>query len=269
LRRANTALDTLTGVVTAATVLAIYAPLAVICVFSLFPAVRVRGSLELQPFSTQSYAALTRNADIIEALSRSLVVGVLATGLSILAAFAFALFHARTTGWQRAVMQGIVFLPLLFPPIVTGLALLMSFHTLDIARGVATIVVGHVVLIVPIAYRTMLARLQSLNPNLIEASLDLGASQIQTYRFVLWPHLATAVISAALLSFALSFDETLVTLFLSGSEMTLPIRLWAMVRLGFVPEVNALAALILLVAAGTTVAISLLLRTNGSREAEN
>ena len=168
------------------------------------------------------------------------------------------LYYARTTGLRREVMQGIVFLPLLFPPIITGLALLMSFRELDISRGFFTIVTGHVILIVPVAYCVILVRLQSLKPSLIEASLDLEASQLQTYRHVLWPHLRTAIISAALLSFVLSFDETLVTLFLSGSEMTLPIRLWAMVRLGFVPEVNALATLILVAAAATTLIVAVL-----------
>ncbi len=84
---------------------------------------------------------------------------------------------------------------------------------------------------------------------MVEASLDLGASRLQTFRYVVLPNLATAVISAAILAFALSFDETLITLLVTGTQNTLPIRLWAMMRLGFTPDINALVTLIL---AGTT-----------------
>jgi ABC-type spermidine/putrescine transport system permease subunit II len=262
-RRGLNLVDALSGLLALLAALAIYAPLAVVCVFSLWPAERVRGALALKPLTAESYSALMGNKEILEALSRSLSIGAVATLICVAAGFLFALYHARTDGLSRKIMQAIIFLPLLFPPIVTGLALLISFRQLDIARGFLTIVSGHVILILPIAYRTILVRLESLKPSLIEASLDLGASQVQTYRHVLWPHLRTAIVSAALLSFVLSFDETLVTLFLSGSEMTLPIRLWAMVRLGFVPEVNALAALILVAAAAVTVSVAVLQRDRG------
>jgi putative spermidine/putrescine transport system permease protein/spermidine/putrescine transport system permease protein len=95
-------------------------------------------------------------------------------------------------------------------------------------------------------YRTIPPRLQALGPSLIEASLDLGATRLQTFRLVPLPHLKIALVTAALLAFALSFDETIITLFLIGDTSTLPIRLYAMMRVGFTPEINALVTLVLL-----------------------
>lgn len=108
-------------------------------------------------------------------------------------------------------------------------------------------------------------RLQLLGASLTEASLDLGASRTQTLFYVILPQMRPALISAVLLAFAISFDETLITLFVAGSETTLPIRLWAMMRVGFVPEINALATLILLFTAVMTFAIGLLQRGQSER----
>jgi putative spermidine/putrescine transport system permease protein/spermidine/putrescine transport system permease protein len=146
-------------------------------------------------------------------------------------------------------MQLMIFLPFLMPPILTGLSLLIFFRQAHIERSLVTVVIGHTLFVLALVYRILLARLQALSPSLIEASLDLGASRLQTFRYVLLPHLASAVISAALLAFALSFDETLITLLVTGTQNTLPVRLWAMMRLGFTPDINALVTLIL---AGTT-----------------
>jgi putative spermidine/putrescine transport system permease protein/spermidine/putrescine transport system permease protein len=144
--------------------------------------------------------------------------------------------------------------------------LLIFFRELDLARGLLTIVVGHVVFIVPVVYRTLLVRLQSLSHSLTEASYDLGASAFQTLRLVLLPQLRPALVTSALLAFAVSFDETLITLFLASSEPTLPLRLWSMMRLGFVPEINALATLILVFAGLVTSVISRLQARAGSSQ---
>jgi putative spermidine/putrescine transport system permease protein/spermidine/putrescine transport system permease protein len=102
------------------------------------------------------------------------------------------------------------------------------------------------VLVLAIIYRMVTVRLDSLEASQIEASLDLGATGLQTFLFVVLPQLRSAIVTGALLAFTLSFDETLVTFFLVGGDATLPIRLWAMMRVGFTPEVNALVSLVLL-----------------------
>ena len=109
----------------------------------------------------------------------------------------------------------------------------------------------------------MVTRLQSLPASLVEASSDLGATRWQTFRHVLWPQIAPAVVTGSILALALSFDETLITSFLAGNEMTLPIRLWAMMRVGFTPEINALVTVVLLVSIALTIVIGLRLRAGG------
>ena len=252
------AVDVLSGATAALAICATYAPLAVVAAFSLWQPVRVNGALGLAPFSLASYVHLATNSDILDAVGTTLAVGAAATSAAIVLGTAFAFYYVRTSGWQRQVMQGLIFLPFLLPPIITGLSLLITFRELDLTRGLGTIVAGHTLLLVPVAYRTVLVRLQALSPSLREASLDLGASEGQTFRYILLPQLRTALIAAGLLAFAISFDETMVTLFLSGSTSTLPIRLWAMMRLGFVPDINALATLIVLLAAAASLGIGLL-----------
>ena len=110
------------------------------------------------------------------------------------------------------------------------------------------------------AYRLVLTRLQALPHSMIEASFDCGASRWSTLRYVLLPHLASAILTGALLALTLSFDETLISSFVAGDRMTLPLRLWAMMRVGFTPEINALVTLVLLVSIALALASARLLR---------
>jgi putative spermidine/putrescine transport system permease protein/spermidine/putrescine transport system permease protein len=249
-------LDWILGAVALAGFIALYAPVLTVSLFSFFAPIRRRGNLSIDGFSLETYGALIRNEEILGALGVTLIVGLLATALAVALGLMFALYYTRTRGLARHVMQGIIFLPFLLPPIITGLALLIFFREIELPRGYVSIVIGHVVFIVPVVYRTLLVRLQSMSRSLTEASYDLGASSWQTIRLVLLPQLRPALITSALLAFAVSFDETLITLFLTGSVTTLPIRLWAMMRVGFVPEINALATVILVFAGIVTIVIS-------------
>jgi ABC-type spermidine/putrescine transport system permease subunit II len=96
---------------------------------------------------------------------------------------------------------------------------------------------------------------------MVEASADLGATPFQTFRRVLLPHLATAIVTGALLALTLSFDETLITVFLSGDQMTLPLRLWAMMRTGFTQDINALVTVVLAVSIALAVVVALRMKT--------
>lgn len=245
MRRFHPTFDTALGLVSALVLVMLYAPLLLVVFLSVVQLVRRRGHLSVAGIDVSSYASLAGNREILAALQTTIAVGAVTTVLSLILGLVFAFYYVKTKGVGRQIMQFLVFLPFLLPPVITGLSLLVYFRETDIPRGFATIVIGHTVLIVPVVYRTLLTRLQSLPPSLAEASYDLGASGWQTLTLVLLPQLRTALISAGLLSFALSFDETFVTLFLSGSETTLPLRLWAMMRVGFVPEVNAVAVVIL------------------------
>jgi len=251
-------LDALLGALTAFGFVILYAPLVATSALSFFQIVRVRGAMGFAPFSLEPYLRLAANGEILAALATTLVVAAAATAASVVLGLMFAFYFVTARRTFGVAVQTMIFLPFLLPPIITGLSLLILFREIDFARGLATIVVGHIVFIVPVVYRTVLVRLQLLGRSLTEASLDLGASHFQTLTLVILPQLRPALIAGALLAFAISFDETLITLFVAGSETTLPIRLWAMMRVGFVPEINALATLILVFTAAVTLGVGLL-----------
>lgn len=253
-----TGLDAVLVLITAATGIVLYAPLVAVIALSFFQLERWRGAIHFAPFSLEPYARLVANGSVMGALSITLLVGVIATVLALIIGLVCAFFYLGSRGALRQVMQVLIFIPFLLPPIITGLSLLIAFRELSIARGIMTIVVGHVVFVLPLVYRTVLARLQNMGRSLTEASLDLGASRVQTLWLVVLPQMRPALVAAALLAFATSFDETLITLFLAGSDSTLPIRLWGMMRVGFVPEINALATVIFVFAAFITVTVALL-----------
>ena len=233
------------GALTVVVFAILYAPLIIGALFSV---VQIRqGKILWETFSFNPYVTLWSNESVLSALSNTAIVAVASVAIACVLAVLLALY----TEWEGAIgrrfLELIVYLPFLLPPIVTGLALLVASAQLGVNRGIETIVIGHMVFVLAVAYRLVLTRLQALPPSLVEASFDLGAGRWQTLRYVLMPHLASAVMTGAVLALTLSFDETLITTFVAGDQMTLPLRLWAMMRVGFTPEINALVTLVLLV----------------------
>jgi ABC-type spermidine/putrescine transport system permease subunit II len=233
----------LLSILTFAVFILLYGPLLVPIISSFFTV--AHSDVQWNSPSLSSYAALAHNEGIIEAFLNTLIVGFSATFLSVVLGVLFAIHYCSGKSLAREATQFVIFLPFLMPPIITGLSLLIFFRETDIPRSLVTVVIGHTVFVLTLAYRTIVVRLQTLGPSLIEASYDLGASTIQTFYYVVLPSLKSALIGSAVLCFALSFDETLITILVTGTDSTLPIRLWAMMRLGFTPDINALVALIL------------------------
>ena len=233
--------------VAAFVLLLLYGPLFLAIFFSFFAFRSNR--VQWDSFSFTAYARLADNQRIIDALANTFVVGVIAVALALVIGTLLALYHHAGRGRGRDLLQVVIYLPFLVPPIVTGLSLLIFFRQIDFERSLVTVVIGHTVFVLAVVYRNVLARLQTVSRTLVEASLDLGANRWQTFRYVLLPQLMTALLAAGILAFALSFDETLITLLVTGTKSTLPMWLWSMMRLGFTPDVNALVALVL---AGTT-----------------
>jgi len=137
-------------------------------------------------------------------------------------------------------------LPIALPGIVTGLALNSFFTFNSIRLSLWTIVVGHATFCIVMVFNNLIARLRRMPGSLAEASMDLGARGWQTQLYVTLPSVATALISGALLAFALSFDEVVVTVFTSGAQNTLPIWIFGQLRLGQqLPEVNAVVSIVI------------------------
>ena len=203
--------------------------------------------------------------DIWAAMRLSLEVAALATAASMIVGSLAALAMARRKFFGRDAMTLLLILPLALPGIVTGIALLSAVKLADATPGFWTIIAGHATFCTVIVYNNVVARLRRLPPSLIEASFDLGADGWQTFRHVLLPQMATALLAGGLLAFAVSFDEIIVTIFTAGPEQTLPIWFYAeLFRPRDRPITNVVAVLVILV---TLIPILLAYRlTRGTEE---
>ena len=229
-------------------------PLVLIMVYA-FNASNVQ-SWPLPSLSTKWFPVAWDDPQVHQAFWLSIKAGLIATGTALVlgTCAAFAIHRFRFFG--REVISFVLVLPIALPGIITGMALNSFFTNRHINLSLWTIVIGHATFCVVIVYNNLLARLRRTSPSLIEASMDLGANGLQTFRFVTMPVIATALISGALLAFALSFDEVVVTYFTAGAQNTLPLLIFGMIREGQqLPEVNVIVfAVILLTAIPVTLA---------------
>lgn len=242
----------LAGLVFVFVVAVTFAPMFVTLMLSIFPVLGGRPDFSSPSFD--AYLALGNQRDLLEALRNSIVVGGAATAGSAILAVIVALYVQNRNSIGKSFLQGIIYLPFIMPPIITGLALLLFFSGLDVDRDLTTVVIGHIVLVEAITFRLVTTRLANLPRSLYEASGDLGASSFQTFRHIILPLLLAPLVVGMMLSFTISFDETLLTLFLSGSNSTLPVRLLGKMRVGFTSDINALVVLVI----ATTTVIALL-----------
>lgn len=176
--------------------------------------------------TTKWFGVAFARQDMWAALWLSVRVALGATALALLLGTLLAFAMTRTKFKGQNAITLLTVLPIALPGILTGLALLISMRRLNLTPGVATIIIGHATFCIVTIYNNVSARLRRLSPSQLEASADLGARPIQTFRYVLLPHLATAILAGGLLSFALSFDEVIVTTFTAGPQQTLPIWMY-------------------------------------------
>ena len=186
--------------------------------------------------------------EVRSALALSLQAGLTATALALVlgSSAAFAIHRMRFFG--RDVVSLLFVLPLALPGIITGMALNAFFNFNGVTLSLWTIVVGHTTFCIVVVYNNVLARLRRTQGSLIEAAMDLGANGWQTFRDVTLPLISTAVVAGAMLAFALSFDEVIVTTFTAGAQNTLPLWIFGAIRLGQrLPEVNVVVSFVILV----------------------
>jgi putative spermidine/putrescine transport system permease protein len=180
--------------------------------------------------------------EVRNAILLSLKASGLATATALVLGSAAAFAIARFRFFGRESVSFLLVLPIALPGIITGMALNSFFTFRHIDLSLWTIVIGHATFCVVIVYNNVLARLRRSSASLLEASADLGADGWQTFRFVIWPVLSTALVAGGLLAFALSFDEVVVTYFTAGAQNTLPLLILGYIRLGQqLPVVNAIA----------------------------
>jgi len=194
------------------------------------------------------FAVAWERADVWRALSLSIEVGLIATLVAmVLGTFAAAAL-ARTRFFGREAISLLIILPIALPGIITGIALRSAFNLMDIPFSFWTIVLGHATFCIVVVYNNAIARLRRTSPSLIEASMDLGADGFQTFRHVILPSLATALLAGGMLAFALSFDEVIVTTFTAGQQETLPIWMYSeLIRPRQRPVTNVVAVFVIAV----------------------
>src|SRR5580693_4534017 len=240
--------------------LALFLPIALILLYAFD-----RSIIESWPipgFTLRWFSVAWHDPQVRQAFLLSVKVGLAATLIALVlgTAVAYAVHGFRFFG--REAISFFLILPLALPGIITGIALSSFFSFNGIQLSIVTIIIGHATFCIVVVYNNIIARLRRVPGSLTEASMDLGARGWQTMRFVTLPMVATALVSGALLAFALSFDEVIVTVFTAGAQNTLPLWIFGAIRLGQrLPEVNAVVSVIIVL---TIIPVGLAAKVAGS-----
>ena len=238
-------------------------PIAVVIAFS-FNDPAGRFNYTWQGFTLDNWRNWDGVPGLVGAMSLSLQIAALsslvATTLGTLIALALVRYGFR----GRSATNFLIFLPMAAPEIVLGASLLTLFLTLQFATGFLTILIAHIMFNISFVVVTVKARLVGFDRHLEEAAMDLGANEWTTFRKVTLPLIAPAILAGALLTFALSVDDFVITYFNSGSEVTFPLFVWGAARVGAPPQVNVIGTMIFIVALGLMLVNILLQRRKGS-----
>jgi len=197
-------------------------------------------------FSLKWYESLFRDEDMFEALVNSLILaatsGLLAAVIGTAAAVGFTKIQPKGKGF----IEYLSMLPIMIPEIILGMVFMVFFDLLGLPFGMITLILAHTTFCIPYIYMLVKARLVGMDKSLAEAALDLGAGERQVFWDITLPLLMPAILSGMLLSFAMSFDDVIISLFVTGVNVnTLPIKIYTQMKTGVTPEINALCTLML------------------------
>lgn len=202
-------------------------------------------------FSLQWYEKLFRNSQILRSLNNSLILAFSSCGLSILIGTAGAVGMARSRFRTQGLLENVSMIPMMLPEIILGMAYLAFFSIIRIPFGMLTLIIAHTTFCIPYIFINVQSRLVGLDPAYVEAARDLGASPTRAFYDVTLPLITPAILSGALLSFAMSMDDVVISFFVTGTTSnTLPLQVYSMLKMGVTPEVNALCTLMLLMVFG-------------------
>jgi putative spermidine/putrescine transport system permease protein len=252
------------GGASAAVLAFLYLPLVLIVLYA-FNKTNIN-SWPFPGFSTRWFEQLWHDPAPRDAAWLSVRIAVFSTALALLLGTGMAFAFARHRFRGRELVNFAVTLPLILPGVITGVALASFFLFTGTDLSVRTVIIGHTTFCIVLVFNNVLARLRRVSPSLEEASRDLGASGWQTFRFVTFPSIRTALVAGALLSFALSFDEIAVTFFLAGADTTtLPLWILGAFRNSrSLPEVNAVATVVLVISLPMIAVAAYLMRDEGA-----
>ena len=199
-------------------------------------------------FSLEWYGKLFTADPILSAARNTLIVASISTVLATIIGTLLAV--GVETRRNSSVLDAVLFAPMIIPDIVLAIALLSFFTLLNMTLGLHSIILSHVVFNIAFVVAVVRTRMRNFDHSILEASADLGASELTTFRRILLPAIAPGVIAGALLSFTLSVDEFIIAFFTAGagqSSTTLPMQIYAMIRFGVTPEINAMATIVMFV----------------------
>ena len=248
-RRAS---DVFLKIVVAVVMIFVYAPVAVMVVYSFNNS---RANMIWLGFTTQYYTQLFQDQYLWSIFGTTLIIAAVATAIGTVVGTLGAVGFRKHQFFGMELIHYSMYFPIVIPEIVLGVALLLFFDRMGIELGMPTIIIGNATLILPYVYITVNARLVGMDPSIEEASYDLGADRGYTFFHVILPAIMPGVLSGAFMSFSLVLDELIVTSFLASARITtLPIKVYSMVKKGVTPEINALSTIILFVCLGCVAA---------------
>jgi spermidine/putrescine transport system permease protein len=233
----------LVGIIAILVLVYLFVPIAVVMILS-FNKPAGKFNIRWNEFSLDGWSNICGVPGVCESFLTSIQIGVVsslaATVLGTLIAFALVRYRFR----GRSTTNLLIFLPMATPEVVMGASLLALFLNLQFPLGQTTIIIAHIMFIISFVVVTVKARLQGMDPRLEEAARDLYASPSQTFRYVTFPLVLPGILGAALLGFALSFDDFIISFFNAGTLVTFPIYIWGAAQRGIPVQVNALATIV-------------------------
>lgn len=223
----------------------LYLPIFYVIIFSFNTS---KLNITFESFTFQWYGTFFKNRTLMEALSNTLIIGIISTIISTIIGTIGAIGLSKYRFRGRDVIDKLLYIPIVIPEVVLGIALLSIYSVLSIPLGLISITLSHITFSIPFVVITVRARLAGFDKYLEEAAMDLGANRIVTFWRVTLPLIMPGVLSGAMLAFSLSIDDVVISFFTAGpGSTTLPLKIFSMVKTGVTPEVNALSTVIMVI----------------------
>ena len=243
------------GVYAAFIFLFLYAPIAVLIALS-FNESKLRSSWG--GFSLKWYASLFQNDGIISALGTTLLLALLSAAIATVIGTTAAIGLHNLRGPFRSVLLNLTYIPMLNPDIVTGVAMLLLFTFVGYSMGFSSLLLSHIAFNIPYVVMSVLPKLKQMNPNLLDAAMDLGMKPATAITKVVVPEVMPGVVTGFLLAITMSIDDFVISFFTTGPGVsTLSIEIYSMTRRGVNPEINALSTIMFVVVLALLIAVNL------------
>lgn len=212
-------------------------------------------------FSLKWYEALAENKTLLTAAENSIYLAIITGVICVILATLFILGIKALSKKTESFFRGVMMMPMSIPWLIMGLSMLLMIRFLDMDKNMFFVVAGHVVISLPYAMLVLQARVKSIDPSLEEMSLSLGASAFTTFRKVILPVIAPAMVAGGFLSFMISFDNFAISYFLMPAGIsTLPIEIQSSIKFGFTPEINAISTMIIAISLLCLAVVGIIMR---------